>query len=564
MNVPEKIYDAIVVGSGATGGFAAKELTERGLDVLVLEAGPALDEALFHRPPKMKAVGSLDRFKGALLNGQPIQARASWYSPDTSFLMVNDLKNPYTTPPDDFYLWVRSRQIGGRFLSWGRVAMRMSDYDFKAASRDGIGEDWPICYDDLVPYYDRVEEFLQIVGAENGIPNLPDGKYAKTAGLARVEQQLRQKIEAAWPNRRLVPWRYVPKEATPADASGKKRTTTPLAAAAKTGRLTLRPDAVVKQVNVDPASGRATGVSFVDANTKQVHEASANVVVLCASTIESVRLLLNSACAKFPNGLGNSSDTLGRYFMDQCPALVFGTIPGTDSWELVDGTGPEDNHGGFYFPKFVNIGDDGPRDFARGFNIQGMAGRGFVPEGHPALFGMMGQGEMLPYADNTITLDPRKKDAWGIPAAHVEVRMRENEHKMLRCEVDTLREMVNQAGWNIDFLVSLLGLEAPNGLMPESNWFERFMFRRSYRKSMAIGAAIHECGGARMGSDPAKSVLNAYNQSWEVPNLFITDSSCFVTNGTCGPTLTTMALTTRACEYIAREYNGAPDIAPAV
>jgi choline dehydrogenase-like flavoprotein len=512
----------------------------------------------------MKAVGSWERIKGALLRGQPIQARAAWYSPDTNFLLVNDLKNPYTTPPDDFYLWVRSRQVGGRFLSWGRVAVRMSDFDFKAASLDGIGEDWPICYDELVPYYDKVEEFLKIFGTEDSIPNLPDGKYSVTAGLAKVEQQFKQKVESTWPNRKVVPWRYVSKDATPADASGKKRTTTPLAAAAKTGRLTLRPDAVVKQVNIDPATGRATGATFIDANTKQVHEVSANVVVLCASTIESVRLLLNSACSKYPDGVGNSSGVLGRYFMDQCPALLFGTVPGTDSGELVDGTSPEDNHGGIYIPKFVNIGDDGPRDFARGFNVQGMAGRIFVPEGHPALFGITGQGEMLPYHDNTVTLNRGKKDAWGIPVAHVDVTMRENEHKLLQCEVDSLREMVNEAGWNIDFLVSLLGIEAPNGLMPNASWFERFMFRKSYRKSMAIGASIHECGGARMGSDPAKSVLNAYNQCWDVPNLFVTDSSCFVTNGTCGPTLTTMALTTRACEYIAKEYQGAPAMPRAV
>ena len=562
--MPDKTYDAIVVGSGATGGFAAKELTERGLEVLVLEAGPSLNEALFHRPPHMKAVGTMDRVKGALLNGQPIQARAAWYSPDTNFLLVNDLKNPYTTPPDDFYLWVRSRQVGGRFLSWGRVVMRMSDYDFKAASRDGIGEDWPISYDELIPYYDRVEEFLQIVGTADGVPNLPDGRYAATAGLGKLEQQLKQTVESRWPGRKVVPWRYVPREATPADATGEKRTTTPLAAAAETGRLTLRSDAVVKQVNIDPATGRASGVTYIDANSKQVREASANVLILCASTIESVRLLLNSACEGHPDGVGNSSGVLGRYFMDQCPALVFGSVPGSSGWELVDGTGPDNNHGGIYIPRFANIGDDGPRDFARGFNIQGMVGRGFVPDEVPSLFGMMGQGEMLPYPDNTITLDPNKKDAWGIPAAHIRVTMRENEHKLLQCEVDSLREIVQALGWKVDFLASLLGLEAPDGLMPNAGWFERFMFRRSYRKSMALGAAIHECGGARMGSDPAKSVLNAYNQCWDVPNLFVTDSSCFVTNGTCGPTLTTMALTTRACEYIAAEYSGSPDIPGAV
>ena len=281
----------------------------------------------------MKAVGSMSRVMAGL-KGQHNQARGSWFSPENAFLFVNDRKNPYTFPRGAYYLWLRGRNVGGRFLSWGRVAVRMSDYDFKAASRDGFGEDWPVSYDELVPYYDQVEEFLGIIGTSDGIPNLPDGKYVKQAGLSRLERQLKEKVESTWPERKVIPWRYAVAEATPTDESGENRTSSPLVAAQRTGRMELKPNAIAKQLDIDPNTGKATGVTYVDAVTKRSHQVSANVVVICASTIETIRLLLNSACAKHPNGVGNSSGTLGRYFIDQCPCLVFGTVPGetAGSW----------------------------------------------------------------------------------------------------------------------------------------------------------------------------------------------------------------------------------------
>ncbi len=551
--MPEKKYDAIVVGSGATGGYAAKELAERGLEILVLEAGPYLKEEWFHVPAHMKAVGALSRVLSGI-KGQHNQARGSWFSPENAFLFVNDRKNPYTFPRGAYYLWLRGRNVGGRFLSWGRVAVRMSDYDFKAASHDGFGEDWPISYSDLVPYYDQVEGFLGIIGTSDGVANLPDGKYVKQAGLSRLERQLKEKVESTWPERKVVPWRYAVTEATPTDESGENRTSSPLLAAQRTGHMELKPNAIARQIDIDSNTGRATGVTYVDAVTRRSHHVSANVVVICASTIETVRLLLNSACAKHPNGVGNSSGTLGRYFMDQCPCLVFGTVPGNDGWELVDGTSPEDNHGGAYVPRFQNLDRVTHPRFKRGFNIQGMAGRGWVPEGSRAVWGFMGQGEMLARYENSITLDRKRRDSWGIPVPHIAVRMDENEREVMQCEVDTIMEMADLMGWELDFAACAIGLLNRGKLLPYASWFERTLFRMAYKRSLGLGASIHECGGARMGDDPAKSVLNAYNQMWDAKNVFVTDSSCFVSGGTCGPTLTTMALTARACEHIAKEY----------
>jgi choline dehydrogenase-like flavoprotein len=318
--------------------------------------------------------------------------------------------------------------------------------------------------------------------------------------------------------------------------------------------MDLRPNAVAKQVDVDPRTGKATGVTYVDAAAKKSHQVAVNVVVICASTIESIRLLLNSACAKHPAGLGNSSGTLGRYFMDQLPCMVFGTVPYQTGGEIVDGTSPEDNHGGVYMPRFQNLDRITHPQFKRGFNIQGIAGRPMVPEGARSVWGFMGQGEMLPHAENTITIDHRRRDAWGIPVPRISLRMTENERQVMLCEVNTIMETAKLMGWEMDFAACSLGILNDGQLLPFGNPLERAMFRMAYKKTVGLGASIHECGGARMGDDPDTSVLNAHNQMWDAKNVFVTDSSCFPSNGTCGPTLTTMALTVRACEYIAEHY----------
>lgn len=554
----QEAFDAIVVGSGATGGFAAKELTERGLKVLVLEAGGPLPEALFESAAKASfaSIGSFARVKAGLA-GQHKQALTSFFTPEKSFLFVNDREHPYESP-EDFYLWLRGKQVGGRFLAWGRVALRMSDYTFKFRSHEGAGFDWPISYADIAPYYEKVERFLGIVGNDDGIDYCPSGTYAKSAGLSRAEQHFKQAAEARFPDAKVMAWRYVSKEATPVDAE-RNRTTAPLAAAALTNNLTLRSRSPVERIETDAQTGKATGVTYIDAATGTRHTVRANVVVLCASTIESIRLLLNSPAAKHPQGLGNSSGLVGRYFMDQMLTLGFGTAPGFKGGELVDGTTPADNHGGIYIPRFRQLRTPGELGYAGGFNLQGIVGRPMLPPHMDSVFGLTGHGEILPHIENRVSL-ARRRDRLGVPIPAVHLRLRENDWKLLRDQVQTQKTVMKEAGLRTDFLISPLGIDPDNRLLPNARWYERLMFRMAYRRSVAVGGAIHECGGARMGDDPQTSVLNARNQLWDAPNVFVTDSSCFVTNGTCGPTLTTMALTVRACEHIADEYGRSPEL----
>lgn len=553
-------FDAIVVGSGATGGFAAKTLTERGLNVLVLEAGGPLPEEKFELAAKAQfaAIGSWARVKAGM-TGQHKQALTSFYSPEKAFLFVNDNEHPYESP-QDFYLWLRGKQVGGRFLAWGRVGLRMSDYTFKFKSHEGAGFDWPIGYADIAPFYEQVERCLGMRGNDDGIDYCPAGSYVQPAGLSKAEQKFKAVIEAQWPGAKAMAWRYVRKEATPADAQ-RNRTTTPLQAAAATGRLTLKSHSPVERVNTDARTGKATGVTYIDAFTGQRHTVQAQVVVVCASTIESIRLLLNSKGEKHPEGLGNSSGLVGRYFMDQMLTLGFGTVPGFKGGELVDATSPADNHGGIYIPRFRQLKKPGELGYAGGFNLQGIVGRPMLPPHMDSVFGLTGHGEILPHADNHVRLASRK-DRLGVPIPSVNIRLRDNDRKLLADQVDTQMAMMKAAGLSIDFLISPLGLRTDGPFMPNAKWYERLMFRLAYKRSVAVGGAIHECGGARMGSDPKTSVLNAMNAVWDAPNVFVTDSSCFVTNGTCGPTLTTMALTVRACEHIADEYGHSPDLRP--
>jgi choline dehydrogenase-like flavoprotein len=546
-----KSYDVLVVGSGAAGSIAVKELTERGLDVLLLEAGRDISEAEFKPPPQTRprpmGIGLGPRVQAAL-RGQHVQARRAFFAPLANNFLVDDRHNPYSTDRDAYFLWIRGRVLGGRLHTYGRVLLRMSDYDFKCASRDGIGVDWPVSYADLAPYYDRVEEFLGIYGQSDALPQLPDGEYVGRSKLTVAERQFKAQVEARWPERKVVSWRYA--------APNPGRIPLGIAAARKTGRLTTRTDAVVGKITVDRKTGKANGAIFVDRLTKQEHRVTANVVVLCASTIESIRLLQNSACDLHPNGLGNSSGLLGRFFMDQAPSLTFGSIPSLRGFER-DDSAPFDPvyppAGGVFIPRFHNLDGQARAPFARGVSFQGAMGRFPVPDDSTAAFALMGYGEMLPRYDNRVTLHPGKTDAWGIPVPHIRCAVDENERTLMREQVRIVKEMAAACGYQLNFTGSALGLDSRK-VFPEADPISRMAFRMGFRRSVALGAAIHECGGVRMGADPATSVVNEYNQSWDVSNLFITDGSCFVSNGLVGPTLTIMGLTARACERIAEEY----------
>lgn len=539
------VYDALIVGSGPSGMFAAKELTAQGLRVVLLEAGPEIGPKDFD--PKARAgseINLLERAKATLM-GQAVQARAAFFNSRLKHMFVSDAKNPYSTPPDVPFVWIRGRQGGGRSHVFGRVLLRWSDDDFRIKSRTGHGIDWPIQYSDVVPYYEEVERTLGLIGNSDNLPTLPDGLYAHEAQLSPAEQTFKADVEGKWPDRKVIAWRYVGPEPT--------RVLKPLRDALATGNLELRYNTIARRILTDDLTGKATGAEIIDATTGKTSTISARAVVLCASTIESVRLMLNSASAKHPGGLGNSSGTLGRYFMDQLPCLAMGTTSRAKGWAHAD-PAPADPFygpsGGIFVPRFV--GKDGAA--ASDFDFQGSVGRYSVPDGADARLLFFGFGLMEPDADNRITLDKRRGDQWGIPIPHIRCKIGSRDRKTLERQVATLTEIVEGTGGSLNFIGSPLGLaEKGKGAYPDADPISRAMFRMMFGRSMVMGAAIHESGGARMGDDPKQSVLNSLNQSWDAPNLFVTDASAFAGSGVTGTTLTIMALTVRACRHLAQE-----------
>lgn len=539
------VYDALIVGSGASGMFAAHELTRQGLKVLLLEAGPEIGPEHFDPAyaPRQTQINLWQRAK-ATLTGKGVAARAAFFDGRMRHLFVDDRKNPYTTPKDAPYLWIRSRQSGGRTHVFGRVLMRWSDDDFRIGSRTGRGPDWPFAYADLEPFYGEVEDLLGIYGLPDHVPTMPDSRYTHPAGLTEAEKLFKARVETRWPERRVTAWRYIGHDPS--------RMLPPLRLARANG-LEMRHNLMARRILTDASGRRATGIEAIDTRTGAVEQFAARSVVLCASPVESVRLLLNSASSQHPAGIGNAADLLGRYFVDQLPMVAAGIFPavkgvGRDEAALADPFYRPS--GGIFLPRFLTPAGTAATDYA----YQGSIGRSPVAPDAPSAFSFFGYGQMQPTRDNRVSLDPSRKDAWGVPVPHIRLKMGPADIDTLKRETAALVETVTGAGAQLSYTGSPLGLtEYGRGAYPDADPLSRFAFRTLFTKTMVMGAAIHEAGGARMGTDPRESVLNPYNQLWDMPNLLVTDASAFPSGGVSGTTLTIMAMTVRATRHLAEE-----------
>ena len=571
-------YDAIVVGSGAAGGMAAHVLTSHGLKVLLLEAGRKLDieselksmEWPYDHPrrgdmPPGHHPLSLNEYN---IRQPPYATKDSPYPKVYSYvqgwggadysknIVVNEKDHPYTGTN---YAWVRARCLGGKTNIWGRLALRLSDYDFKGRSHDGYGEDWPISYADIEPYYDRVDRYLGISGVKENLPHLPDGIFQRPTRLNAAEVKLRHGVQKM--NRVVTAYRAgvttdglkhnkyrsrcygrgaCNRRSGGCDIHAAFDSPTGLIyPAMDTGHLTLRTNATAYEVTVDPASGKARGVGFVDTETMKTYEAKARAVVLAASTLESARLMLLSKSAAHPNGIANSSGHVGHNFCEHVMGpSVYGLVK-----ELVGKprTLDDGRPGGFYVPRFRNLSEKHP-DFIRGYGFEGGSGTGIWPgnaestagfgsafkkevRDHAGAFiSMGGFGEVLSRYENAISIDPDIKDRWGIPVIRFSYKFGDNERRMAADMQVAAREMFETAGIEI--------IKSDADLLTE-------------------GWSIHELGTARMGADPKTSVVNQHQQSHDVKNLFVVDGSTHVSASCQNPTWTIMALAWRSCDYLA-------------
>jgi choline dehydrogenase-like flavoprotein len=553
-------YDAIVVGSGISGGWAAKELTEHGLKTIVLEAGRPIDPAIDyveHVPPYgMRYRGMGDRKR--IERYQPIQRHTGACDEYSGKFFVNDLDNPYSFPDDKPFYWIRGRQVGGRSIMWGRCVYRWSDLDFEANAREGIAVDWPLRYKDMEPWWTHVESFVGIQGRKENLAHLPDGVFQNPWPLNAAEQKARDVLLAKFGGERLITNARL--AVLTEDHNGSEKChlcgvcargcitysyfssiNATLPAAEKTGKLTLRPFSVVHSVIFDPKTRRATGVRVVDGNTRQTFDVNAKVIFLCASALESTRILLNSATDEFPTGLGNSSGELGHNAMDH---IMGGGATATLPW-AADRREVGNRPDAIYMPRFRNVKTKHP-DFLRGYGYEGRAERagwqrgmemdGFGAGFKKSLIGDLGPwemtlygfGEMLPRHENYVEIDPNLVDAWGIPALRVHCAYGDNELKMLDDMAVAAAEMFEAMGAK-DI--------------------------RPIKEMNPPGLVIHETGTARMGRDPKTSVLNAHNQMWDVPNVFVTDGACMTSTANQNPSITYMALTARAVDYAVGALN---------
>jgi len=553
-------YDAIVVGSGASGGWAAKELAEKGLKVLMLERGHNI-EHIKDYPNTSKEIWDFQHRGYTTYKTKvdyPVIARAWTHAEYTQGMWQNEQESPYAEIKR--FDWHRAHHVGGRSLMWGRHSYRLSSLDFEANAKEGIAVDWLIRYHDLAPWYDYVERFAGIAGSIEDLDEdiLPDGQFLPPVPLNIVEKDVAARIKQVFGGtRHLIHARLAnitenrPEHGRtacqyrnrcivgcPYGAYFSTQSTT-LPAAMKTGNLTLRPFSIVKEILYDKDKKRARGVEIIDAETNQTYQYTANVIFLNASAISSTWILMNSATDVWEDGLGSSSGELGHNVMDHHYLLgASATVEGFDD-KYYFGRRP----GAFYVPRFRNVGSDKRPDYLRGFGYQGAASRqnwarniremNIGGEFKDALsmpgewhIGMGGFGEILPYHDNVVRLDRSRTDKWGLPIMEFDVWIRENEHNMRKDIVAAAAETFEA-----------IGLKNVT----------------TFDQDYALGSCNHEMGTARMGRDPKTSVLNAHNQIWDAPNVYVTDGASMTSSSCVNPTLTYMAMTARAADHAVRE-----------
>jgi choline dehydrogenase-like flavoprotein len=550
-------FDAIVVGSGMSGGWAAKELTEKGLKTLVLERGRMVRHPDY--PTATKDPWDLpygNRITQETRQRKPVQSRTGYPSPANTHWFVDDLDNPYVE--EQPFDWLRGYHVGGRSLMWARQSYRLSPMDFESNAKEGVAIPWPVSYEEIAPWYDKAELFAGISGSKEGLAQLPDGHYLPPHDLNCVEMEFKQRI-AQKLDRKLIIGRCANLTAPLTHNESPQRATcqarnlcirgcpfgayfssvsATLPSAERTGNMTLMADQIVYELIYDNDKGRATGVRVIDANTGKQTDYFAKVIFLCASAIGSAFIMLNSVSSRFPNGFGNDSGELGHNIMDH-------NKPGNSNAQ-VEGhldeayTGRRPN--GFYIPRYQNLGKD-KRDYLRGFGYQGRAQRTnfsrfnnsaligdelkkAVREAGPWTIGMTAFGEILPYHENHMKLDRTKKDKHGLPLVVLNAVVRDNERKMEKDMFADAAEMLEAAGYK-------------NVTVRSDNF--------------NVGNSIHEMGTARMGKDPKKSVLNKFNQVHACKNVFVTDGSFMVSSACQNPSLTYMAFTARAANHAVEE-----------